>query len=881
MMKVHDTYLFGRALTRARPWTPREAASVARAARGRTAVLRRLPLSGILDALARTGKLFADKRGAFRRAAAAHLRAGVAFSPAVIESTLDLLPGLLDAAALRRRMELELFLPEALDRAVSRPGYAGLLRAAPKGVVLHVGAGNVFLGILDSLVLGMLTRNVNIVKTSTRGSSFAVLFLQALRRCDPDGTLSSSVAALSWPGGQAEIERAVLQHCDAAFVWGGEAALLSYRRLAPARVRVTGFGPKVSLAAASAGAVAAEGMASLARKVAHDVCLWDQSACASPHDLYFVVPSRREGAALLRAFAQEAPAAFREVSAGLPQGRLSVDESVEVLKARELAKVDAALGRAFQASSFPTPEWTVICEKDPGFRVSPLNRVLFAKCVSSWGELARRLRPFRGLVQSVGVAGPRRERAAAAESLLPAGAARVAPLGRMLEVVTGSPHDGTFPMRELVDWVGIEGSASRLDALQDLVAHARRRSPFYRRHYAGLPEIAALRDFSALPLLDKSHILAHTPPADRSLMTAPMRGGILFASGGSTGSPKHIFYDQAEYEHTSAMLGAALEAAGLGSGDRVANLFVAGNLWSSWLSIEKALAHTRAVSLPIGSALPLETVVEYLVELRATAVVGLPSFLLKVAEHARDSGAARRIPLRRIFYGGESVGPAMEAFLRKVFPRAEVRSAAYATVDAGVVGFQCPRCAGGEHHLFSRDQHLEVLEPGTRRPVPDGGTGELVITCLTKRHMPIIRFRLGDLGRFLRRACPCGSAEPLFEILGRCDDRIHAGGAHVFVSDLRDAIAQVPGLSCDFQVQGRKAGPQDVLRLRVETSRRPSPGLRERLLENVRARCADLAESLERGWLAEPELELLPPGAIARVARTGKIRRVVDLRQGR
>ena len=167
-------------------------------------------------------------------------------------------------------------------------------------------------------------------------------------------------------------------------------------------------------------------------------------------------------------------------------------------------------------------------------------------------------------------------------------------------------------------------------------------------------------------------------------------------------------------------------------------------------------------------------------------------------------------------------------------------------------------------------------------PVPRGETGELVVTGLNKKHMPIIRYRVGDLGRWAAGSCGCGRKEPLFEILGRCDDRIHVGGAHLFVNDLQSALGGVPELSFNFQVVIEKKGHRDELRIKVEVKTEKdlqnSKVLAARLWEEISAYCEDLRESVKTKLLDRPAIEILSPNAIERVPRTGKIRRVVDKR---
>jgi len=393
--------------------------------------------------------------------------------------------------------------------------------------------------------------------------------------------------------------------------------------------------------------------------------------------------------------------------------------------------------------------------------------------------------------------------------------------------------------------------------------------------------VRTARDFAALPLLNKNDILANTPPESEAMFSAKPGNGVYFASGGSTGSPKYIFYEFNEYENTTRSLARCFTGPGLSPSDRAANLFVAGNLWSSFISVEKALPHTGAVSVPLSSTLPLPSLIKYLEEFRVTAIIGLPSFLLRVAEAVEQSSPRPKIPLRFVFYGGEHAGLAAAAYFRKIFPGVELKSAGYATVDAGCIGFQCPHCKKGEHHLFSENQYLEILDPATGKAVPEGAVGELVTTPLDKTFMPVIRFKLGDLGRWLPGRCPCGAPEPRFELLGRCDDRIHLGGAHIFISDLENAFSSVPGLSLNFQAELCNSGHRDVLRLKVERRRdckTDAAQLAQALQKSLRRNCEDLAYVLEHRWIEDPEIVILPSGGIERLARTGKIKKVVDLR---
>ncbi len=879
-MNKYNAYLFGRSLRRSAPWTPGELEEICRRARAAAAPLAAASPEYVLDTLDAVGRFCGDKRGAWYREAFREMKDYSGFSGETVALLLDSLPRMLGRAETEKRLALELGLPGALEGCVPRDGYAGEVTASPRGAVLHVTAGNVFIGAIDSMLMGMLTRNSNVVKASSGGGAAIAHFAAALKKCDRRGLLASSVAVLEWPGGARELELAAARSVDAVMVWGGEQAVSAWRSAAPSTVHVAGFGPKMSLAVVMPSALAAEGAAAVAEKIARDASFAEQQACSSPQNVFIVDPELRRRDPLAREFRLALAAGFRKAAAEIPPGPLSFDEQAELTRARGLANIDAAAGEAALESAFPSTDWTVIAEKDPRFKPSPLNRSLYLKCVPSLDAVEKAVSAWRGMIQTAGVAGTLAERREIARRLSPLGVARITRAGAMLEAPPGSPHDGTFPMRELVRFTGVEGAPSSVDIISELVDHARSKSPFYRKHLRGVPPIVSEEGFRKVPLLAKDHILANTPPDSEAMFTAPVRGGVYFASGGSTGNPKYIFFEAREHDRVSRAFAASMMNAGLTGEDRVANLFVAGNLWSSWLGVERALALTPAVSVPVGSALPLPAIAAYLRDFKVTVIVGLPSFLLKFAEFVREHKKEYPFPLKTILFGGEYAGPEMVRFFRSVFPGVRVRSVAYASVDAGMIGYQCPHCPGAVHHLFESEQHMEIIDPATGAPVRPGATGELVVTVLHKRHMPVIRFKVGDLGRWVEGPCRCGRADRRFEILGRCDDRIHAGGAHIFVGDISRAVASVKGLSLNFQLEISAGKGGDRLRLRVETrGAAPAPkGAEAALLAALRKNCRDMADSLDMKWLAPPELELLPPGAIERVARTGKIRRVIDRR---
>lgn len=831
-------------------------------------------VSDIIEVLDKVGRVFQDEESSYYKEALRDLEENIKFSPQMIKETLQLVPQILSKKSLERRLALELVDPYALDKVVERDNYDGYLKAYPKGVVFHVGAGNVFIGVLDSLVCGIITKNINIVKVSSKGSDFMRIFARAVRDVDKKGIISDTFAILKWKGGERAIEERIIKLADLIMVWGGYDVSDYYKKNTPFYIDVEIFGPKTSFGILFEDYIESVGYKEIARRIVKDVAMWDQGACSNMHDLY-IVCSKREEKAIVKRLIAELGKAFDEFEKNFPQGRIDPDEMVEILKTRELACVDASFSLAELKAK---KNYTIIYEKDPSYKLSPLNRTLYIKTVRSLTEILKNIKPYKHYLQTIGIGGSISQKKEVAKEFFSSGGIRFTDIGKMTEGVDGSPHDGRFVLSRLVRWVGIEGKGFVAEKLVELVRFAKENSSFYRGFYKGI-EVRRLDDIKKLPFLTKDHLFRHTPPKDLSFFTdKKLSSGIFFASGGSTGRPKYVFYHQDEYDEVVKMLAYAYEAGGLKEGDVVANLFVGGNLWSSALSVEKAIAYTRAISLPIGSSLPIENIVAYLKEFNANVIIGLPSFLIRLAEYVKE----KRIKLNidKIFYGGEYVSREMIDFWRDVFgSNVKVKSGGYASADAGVIGFQCEYLDGGLHHLFDKSQYLEIVHPETLKAVPPGEIGEIVLTPLNKRVMPLIRYRIGDLGRWILERCRCGREEPVFEILGRCDERIHAGGAHIFVWDIQKAIASVKELSPNFQVIVDKKGAKDVIEIVIESAKykdadRFIPRLRESLLANSQ----DLAESVKLGWIDLPTIRIVPPQTIERINRTGKIKRVVDRR---
>ncbi len=734
------------------------------------------------------------------------------FAAADAEATLGLLPNLLCRESLEKRLRAEFTNIRVLDTFTKIPHGSFKVRAVPLGVLLHVTAGNVFLSAIDSLIMGFITKNVSILKVSGQNRFFPLFFAEKLRAFDREGIIADKFAVLHWKGGDEATESFLKSKVDAIIAWGGEEMIATYQRNLPAKVKFLGFGPKLSLQVVTTRGLAGKDLAAVARKIVSDIVPWDQSACASPQNLYV-----QEGiletellAALDTAFL-EAP----------ERGQLDDDEATEILKERYRGLYSELMdGGQVVAGA----QHLVHLEENRHPKPSPLHRSLIIKRFRDFGELHELLTPFSYYLQSCSYLVADDEKESFLCELCTSGVKRFAPLGTVTWGMEGAPHDGRFVLRDLVNFIGDELRA---------VDYGEAPGP---THDASILKVAFAQ--------------------------GPHPRGYIFSSGGTTGEPKFIHFSYEEFDYMSDMLAINLRAQGLVPGMTVANLFVAGNLWSSFLCVERALEKIGAIQLPIGGLCAQENILLYLKKFRPDVVMGIPSMLVATAEFALSRGEELEVPL--VFYAGEALSEARVDYLRKVWNTKTFGSAGYASVDAGVIGYQCDRCGPGEHHLFSDWIALEVVD------------GEAVVSSLVRDTMPVRRYRTGDRVEWIGE-CSCGRPDRRFRLLGRIDNTILIWSCRLLTADIEESLAHYGVLTYQVQISEvvESASVREVLSINYEAGHGPVD--QEAFLSDLYQRSRDLKDTIDYLTFRK-NIGIMAVEAVPRNPRTGKISTIVDLR---
>lgn len=403
-------------------------------------------------------------------------------------------------------------------------------------------------------------------------------------------------------------------------------------------------------------------------------------------------------------------------------------------------------------------------------------------------------------------------------------------------------------------------------------------SAFYREKFrkAGLgpADVRTLDDLVHLPVVTKQELreeqAAH-PPFGRGVVAPRESWRELHPSSGTTGEQVKTIWSAADVERITEMTARTMWSFGVRPGDMVQNAFSYG-LWVAGLAVHYACARIGCFVIPIGATMT-DRQIDYFQHLGSTVFIATPSYALHIAERLRERGVSpEAIPLRIGCFGGEP-GAEVEATRRKI--EAGLGIDCYDYYGLAEIGptfaSECTAKAGIH---WAEDHHIiEVVDPATGQPVPEGEIGVVVITHLTRDATPMIRYWTGDTARLTHEPCPCGRthARSPGGILGRLDDLIIYRGAKFYPAQVEKVVRSTPWLGDEF---------------RIELTRDP---------ENGTERCTVVAEVLEEGGdpasqtaalrktlkeelLATPEIRLVKFGTLERTAF--KAKRLMDLRKG-
>lgn len=413
--------------------------------------------------------------------------------------------------------------------------------------------------------------------------------------------------------------------------------------------------------------------------------------------------------------------------------------------------------------------------------------------------------------------------------------------------------------------------------LQELVTFAREHSGFYANHFADVS--LPVTSLEQLPVIDPvaywkgSHDLDHWP-----VMTAPLNDALILKTGGTTSAGKFSLFRREEWQTLVADFGRSLGSQ-LSPGDRVANLFFVGDLYASFIFTHDALAHvqTEVIEFPFTGHIDPSVLADAIARHRINVLAGVPAHLLTFAAWLEQHGRVLK-EVTTLLYAGESLFDAQLQRLARVFPQARVASIGYASVDAGFIGASHRDCALGEHRIPESHGVLEILDEHTGEVIDEcDRVGRLVMTNLTRRLMPLIRYPVGD------RACwrePSGTPRRKFALMGRCADsqRVRVGILNLLPQSIGDTVWRVTG-SDDWQLVIEQDGAMDILSLHwAPDALTPANAEADQTLHSALIEDYPLIKQLSTDHLLVLRIRCCNVQELARHPRSGKRQRVLDRR---
>ena len=422
-------------------------------------------------------------------------------------------------------------------------------------------------------------------------------------------------------------------------------------------------------------------------------------------------------------------------------------------------------------------------------------------------------------------------------------------------------------------------TSTSTSTLQELVEFARENSPYYQKHYANVPKhVCELND---IPILDHASFWAANTglPPENSVITAPLSDGAVFRTGGTTAVPKASYVTREELrEGTQSWVG-CLVRAGLQPGDRVANMLYGGDLYKGFLDLGLALTNASIpnLHLSIGVA-PLESQAWTVRTYAATVLVAMPTVMCRLAEYLIECDE-KVTSVRLLLYIGELLHKDQKVLLSKAFPSARVGPIQYGSVDGGLIGMPDLPPGGIDQDSISYTVNspsmiMELITDIGDSITEEGVIGNVVITNLTRRLMPIIRYPMGDAAEWV------DYSSRKFRLCGRGAVGVRLGPTSYDMTSLRQLVSNsLKGENVNgFQVLLRRAHGLDEMVFRIACHPRSPEDSSQKIQEEMKRVHDTYAEAMAERSHKPLAVEWVSVQELHCNARTGKLKDIVDLR---
>ena len=413
----------------------------------------------------------------------------------------------------------------------------------------------------------------------------------------------------------------------------------------------------------------------------------------------------------------------------------------------------------------------------------------------------------------------------------------------------------------------------QLERLQSTLYRVGTHVPFYKKKFDELKfnydDVRSLDDLRRLPFTIKQDLRDNYP---YGLFAVPLRDVVrVHSSSGTSGQATVVGYTRNDIKTWSNLVARVITAAGVTKNDVIQIAFGYG-LFTGGFGLHYGAELVGTSVIPISSG-NTKRQIQIMQDFKTTALVCTPSYALVMADTMMEMGInPNGLSLRYGLFGGEPWSEGMRREINEKLGIIATDNYGLSEVMGPGVSGECLECNG----LHINEDHflLEILDPNTLEPVPEGEVGELVITTLTKEAFPMIRYRTRDLTRFIPGPCACGrTMRRMQRVMGRSDDMLIIKGVNVFPMQIETVLFEVEGVEPHYQIIVDRENHTDRITVLVEVMESiffDEMKKQRMVIDRIKSR---LASALG----LQVEVKLVEEKTLERYE--GKAKRVIDRRQ--
>ncbi len=409
--------------------------------------------------------------------------------------------------------------------------------------------------------------------------------------------------------------------------------------------------------------------------------------------------------------------------------------------------------------------------------------------------------------------------------------------------------------------------------LREIVKLSYAKVPLYKARMDELgvkPEdIETIADIAKLPFMQKTDLRDTYPDG---LFAVEMKDIVrLHASSGTTGKPIVVAYTEEDLKVWDSSIIRCLKMYGVKSSDVVQNCYGYG-LFTGGLGLHSGAQALGCTVIPASGG-NSERQLMLMRDLKTTVIASTPSYFMHLIEEGRTKGIDfKQMPLRIGVFGGEPSSEAMRKFIAENTNVVPFDIYGLSEIVGPGVGGEC-RCKCGMH-ILEDNFYPEIVDPDTGEVLPDGEEGELVLSTLTKRAMPILRYRTHDITSIIPEPCECGrTIRRISRISKRSDDMLIIRGVNVFPSQIEVGVMRVEESTPNFRIIREMKNDMESLTVEVEIQEKYYGDS----LEKIEAIRKKIQASITQIVNIRIDVKIVEPNKIPR--SEGKIKRVYDNRK--